>query len=82
MNTNYAGFWKRFCAAFIDGIITQIVAMIIAFIFGFMIGMSGGAIACRFNSWWDYWFWLTMDILCRHGIFWQAGDTRENGTWY
>lgn len=42
MNTNYAGFWKRFCAAFIDGIITQIFAMIIAFIFGFMIGMSGG----------------------------------------
>lgn len=43
MNTNYAGFWKRFCAYFIDTIITQIVAMIVAFIFGFVIGMSGGS---------------------------------------
>jgi len=43
MNTNYAGFWKRFCAYFIDIIITQIVVVIIAFICGFMIGMSGGS---------------------------------------
>lgn len=43
MNTSYAGFWKRFCAYFIDIIITQIVVVIIAFICGFMIGMSGGS---------------------------------------
>ena len=43
MNTNYAGFWKRFCAYFIDTIIIQIVVLIVAFIFGFFIGMSGGS---------------------------------------
>lgn len=42
MNTNYAGFWKRFCATFLDGIITQIVVMVLALFFSFMIRMSGG----------------------------------------
>lgn len=32
----YAGFWKRFVAAFLDGIILYIVGALIGFIFGFV----------------------------------------------
>lgn len=38
---NYAGFWKRFAAAFIDGIIVIISSMIIGFIFGIIMVMGG-----------------------------------------
>jgi len=38
---SYAGFWKRFAAAFIDGIITMIGGAVIGFIFG-IIMVAGG----------------------------------------
>jgi len=37
---NYAGFWIRFAAKFIDGIILWIVQFIIQFIFGMIIGLG------------------------------------------
>jgi len=40
--TSYAGFWRRFLAVIIDGIILNIVFYIISAIFGFPYGMSGG----------------------------------------
>jgi len=38
----YAGFWKRFSAALIDGIVTTIGCAIIGFIFGFIFILSTG----------------------------------------
>lgn len=40
-NLKYAGFWQRFAAAFVDGIITQIIAFCIAFPAGMLLGLSG-----------------------------------------
>lgn len=40
----YAGFWKRFAAAFIDGLITAVLGMIAGGIWGFMYGASTGRI--------------------------------------
>ena len=37
----YAGFWKRFAAAFIDGIISMVGGGIIGFVFGFLM-VAGG----------------------------------------
>ena len=37
---SYAGFWKRFAAAVIDGLITNISGFIVGFIFGFSYGFS------------------------------------------
>jgi len=37
----YAGFWTRFAAYFIDGIITGIVGAILGFVVGMVVGMSG-----------------------------------------
>lgn len=37
----YAGFWKRFAASFIDGIITMIGGAVVGFIFG-IIMVAGG----------------------------------------
>ena len=39
----YAGFWVRFCAAFIDGIVVNIIGMIVGFIVGFIVGMTLGS---------------------------------------
>ena len=39
----YAGFWVRFCAAFIDGIVVNIIGMIVGFIIGFIVGMTLGS---------------------------------------
>lgn len=39
----YAGFWRRFCAAFLDGIITSIAGAIIGFIIGMVVGVGMGA---------------------------------------
>jgi uncharacterized RDD family membrane protein YckC len=41
---NYAGFWTRFLAALIDGIILAIVSIIITFIIGLILGGAGGAV--------------------------------------
>jgi uncharacterized RDD family membrane protein YckC len=40
----YAGFWLRFCAAFVDGIILFVINFAIGFIFGFAIVSSGNRI--------------------------------------
>ena len=40
----YSGFWTRFCAALIDGIIVQILAILAGFIIGLISGIAlGGA---------------------------------------
>ena len=41
----YAGFWKRFAAAFIDGLITTTLGMIVGGISGFLYGASTGTSA-------------------------------------
>lgn len=38
---SYAGFWKRFAAAIIDGIITMIGGAVIGFVFGFIMAAGG-----------------------------------------
>ena len=43
MTVTYAGFWKRFAAAFIDGIIITIGVGVIAFVWGFFM-LAGGVI--------------------------------------
>ena len=43
VRVRYAGFWRRFAAAMIDGIVVNIVTIILAFIIGFIIGaVTGG----------------------------------------
>jgi uncharacterized RDD family membrane protein YckC len=39
----YAGFWIRFCAAFIDGILLALIGAVLGLILGFVIGMMMGA---------------------------------------
>jgi len=39
----YAGFWKRFCATLVDGIIVNIIASLSGFILGFILGMLIGS---------------------------------------
>jgi uncharacterized RDD family membrane protein YckC len=36
----YAGFWKRFCAVFIDGIIVWIIQFVVAIVIGIFIGLT------------------------------------------
>ena len=43
--TVYGGFWIRFVAAIIDGVIVQAVVTPVAFIVGVMIGVAGAAVA-------------------------------------
>lgn len=43
LGTNYAGFWRRFVAMFLDRIILTIGGLIIGVILGVMIGLFGGA---------------------------------------
>lgn len=38
----YAGFWERFVAAFVDGILMQIVSFFVGFVFGFVFGLLTG----------------------------------------
>lgn len=38
----YAGFWQRFAASFVDGIVTQILAMGLGAVAGAILGASGG----------------------------------------
>ena len=38
--TTYAGFWKRFCAVFIDGIIVWIIQFVVAIVIGIFIGLT------------------------------------------
>jgi len=40
----YAGFWKRFLAAFIDGILVNAVAFVAGFALGFGVASSGGGV--------------------------------------
>lgn len=39
--TGYAGFWRRFFAAFIDGILIQIIVRLLGYIVGIGVGLSG-----------------------------------------
>lgn len=48
MNQRYAGFWIRFVAALIDGILLAIVNYIIGLLFGLMFGESAANIASLF----------------------------------
>lgn len=41
----YAGFWLRFVAAFLDGLLLQVVIMPIAFMVGLVVGVAGGAVS-------------------------------------
>ena len=41
----YAGFWMRFLAAIIDGVLVQVVVMPVSFIMGAGVGMAGGAVS-------------------------------------
>ena len=41
----YAGFWKRFAAAFIDGLITAVLGALAGGIIGFIYGASAGSTA-------------------------------------
>ncbi len=37
----YGGFWRRFCAVFLDGLITGVIGMVVGAIVGFIFGASG-----------------------------------------
>ena len=39
---SYAGFWRRFAAAFIDGIVQAVGGLIVGFVFGLVYGASTG----------------------------------------
>jgi uncharacterized RDD family membrane protein YckC len=43
-SVRYGGFWIRFVAAFIDGILVQVVVFPVAAVLGGMIGLAGGAV--------------------------------------
>lgn len=43
--TTYAGFWIRFVAAFLDGLLIQVVVMPVGFILGAIIGAAGVAVS-------------------------------------
>jgi uncharacterized RDD family membrane protein YckC len=40
-HSDYAGFWMRFCAAFIDGLVMFVPTFIAGFVIGFIAGASG-----------------------------------------
>ena len=41
MNFNYAGFWRRFLASFLDGIILMVVNLLIGVVTGLVLGLTG-----------------------------------------
>src|SRR3989344_9050677 len=41
MNFNYAGFWRRFLATFLDGIILMVVNLLIGVVTGLVLGLTG-----------------------------------------
>jgi uncharacterized RDD family membrane protein YckC len=43
-SSGYGGFWVRFIAAIIDGIVVQAVVMPVAFVVGLVIGVAGAAL--------------------------------------
>jgi len=43
-NVRYGGFWMRFVAAIIDGILVQLVVFPVAAIIGAIVGVAGGAV--------------------------------------
>ena len=42
LTQDYAGFWQRFLAAFIDGLITTILSAVAGFVIGFVGAIPGG----------------------------------------
>src|SRR4030042_71147 len=64
----YAGFWRRFVAAFLDGILINIVTWVACFIIGFIVGVSFYEAEIDDDT--AYGIVVSMAILVSLGISW------------